>query len=99
MSLELNFVAHGLAHAIAAERVTGVIETAPAYASLLVHYDPGEVAFDRLVETIGALARSLGSTDTMTLRSRLFYFPHRLSRPVERGGGGPLHRGSRGEDP
>ena len=75
MSLDLNFVAHGLAHAIAAERVKGVIETAPAYASLLVHYDPGEVSFDRLTEEIGALARSLGSSDAMTLESRLFYFP------------------------
>lgn len=75
MSLDLNFVAHGLAHAIAAERVTGVIETAPAYASLLVHYDPYEVSFDRLTEEVGALARSLGSSDTMTLESRLFYFP------------------------
>ena len=75
MSLDLNFVAHGLAHAIAAERVKGVIETAPAYASLLVHYDPGEVSFDRLTEEVSALARSLGSSDAMTLESRLFYFP------------------------
>ena len=75
MSLDLNFVAHGLAHAIAAERVKGVIETAPAYASLLVHYDPSEVSFDRLTEEIGVLARSLGSSDAMTLESRLFYFP------------------------
>ena len=75
MSLELNFVAHGLAHTIAAGGVKGVIETAPAYASLLVHYDPGAVSFDRLTEAIGTLARSLDSSDEMTLESRLFYFP------------------------
>ena len=75
MSLDLNFAAHGLAHAIATERVTGVLETAPAYASLLVHYDPGETSFERLTRAIGTLARSLGSSDAMTLESRLFYFP------------------------
>lgn len=75
MSLDLNFMAHGLAQAIAAERPKGVIETAPAYASLLIHYDPGEIAFDRLVQEIGRLARALGPSDAVTLDSRLFYFP------------------------
>jgi KipI family sensor histidine kinase inhibitor len=75
MSLDLNFLAHGLAHAIAAERPRGVIETAPAYASLLVHYDPGEIGFDRLIEEMSALAHALGPSDAITLDSRLFYFP------------------------
>ncbi len=75
MSLGLNFIAHGLAHAIAAVRPRGVIETAPAYASLLVHYDPGEVSFDRLTEEMGDIVRSLGPAESIRLESRLFYFP------------------------
>ncbi len=39
MSLELNFVAQGLAALVAENTPKGVIETSPAYASLLVHYE------------------------------------------------------------
>ena len=75
MSLGLNFTAHGLAHAIARARPRGVIETAPAYASLLVHYDPGAVSFDRLTAEMGDIFHSLGPAGSIRLESRLFYFP------------------------
>ena len=39
MNLELNFMAQGLADAIVQDRTKGIIETAPCFASLLVHYD------------------------------------------------------------
>ena len=37
-----------LDRAMAAEPVTGVTETVPTYRSLLVHYDPEQIDFDRL---------------------------------------------------
>ena len=75
MRLDLNFFVHGVARAIATERTRGVIETSPAYASLLVHYDPNEVSLDRLKEEFRVLASSLGAAVDARLESRLFYFP------------------------
>ena len=43
MNLELNFLAQGLAAMIAAQKIAGVVETAPSFASLLVHYEPDEI--------------------------------------------------------
>jgi len=43
MNLELNFMAQGLATAIGAQRIGGVIETAPCFASMLIHYEPDDI--------------------------------------------------------
>ena len=75
MNLELNFLAQGLASAIAAERTKGVVETAPCFASLLVHYDPDLVSYDDLQRETARLIRSLGPSDDLVLESRLFYLP------------------------
>lgn len=74
-NLELNFKAQGLAALLKAERTPGVIETAPAFASLLVHYEPDEIGYARLIEELGALAGQLGSSEELVLDSRLFYLP------------------------
>ncbi len=84
MNLELNFLAHGLAALIASEKPKGVIETAPAFASLLVHYDPDEVSYTRVVEEMQELMRSLGSSDQLVLDSRLFYLPTAYLDPWSR---------------
>jgi len=75
MNLELNFMAQGLASAIAAQRTKGVVETAPCFASLLVHYDPDLISFADLRGEMMALIRSLGPSDDIVLDSRLFYLP------------------------
>jgi len=84
MSLELNFVAQGLAAAVAESPPRGVIETSPAYASLLIHYEPDEVGYDCLKEEMAERARSLGSSDDVELNSRLFYFPTAYLDPWSR---------------
>jgi KipI family sensor histidine kinase inhibitor len=75
MNLELNFMGQGLAKAIGAAGTKGVIETAPCFASMLVHYEPDEIGFDDLKNEMGALIAALGSADSIELPSRLFYFP------------------------
>jgi KipI family sensor histidine kinase inhibitor len=75
MNLELNFMGQGLAKAIGEAGTKGVIETAPCFASMLVHYEPDEVGFDDLKNEMGALIAALGSADSIELPSRLFYFP------------------------
>ena len=75
MNLEENFLAQGLAEAIVENRVKGVIETAPCFASMLIHYEPDEIAFDDLQREMLALIGSLGPIDDIELDSRLFIFP------------------------
>lgn len=75
MSLDLNFLAQGLASAIVSERIPGVVETAPCFASLLVHYEPELTSYDKLSSELIALTASLGSPDDLVLESRLFYLP------------------------
>jgi KipI family sensor histidine kinase inhibitor len=75
MNLELNFMAQGLAEAIAQSGIKGVIETAPCFASMLVHYEPDEISFADLKREMHRLIATLGSSDHIELNSRLFYFP------------------------
>ena len=46
-----------LDRSLAREPVAGVTETVPTYRSLLVHYDPLQIAFDALSEKLVALAQ------------------------------------------
>jgi KipI family sensor histidine kinase inhibitor len=46
-----------LDRALVAEPVSGVTETVPTYRSLLVHYDPCQIGFDKLGEKLIALAQ------------------------------------------
>jgi urea carboxylase len=75
MNLELNFIAQGLATALGHERTKGVIETAPCFASLLIHYEPDDVSFGDLVTEVTKLSAALGPSDNLELESRIFYFP------------------------
>lgn len=54
MTLELNFLAQGLGAAIAESNIDGVIETAPCFASMLVHYDPDRIGFGDLQKELSA---------------------------------------------
>lgn len=75
MNLELNFMAQGLAGAIDEHKTKGVVETAPCFASMLVHYEPEEISFDDLQREMMRLIDSLGPSDDLVLDSRLFCFP------------------------
>ncbi len=75
MSLELNFMAQGLGTAISDSGISGVIETAPCFASMLVHYEPDQIGFGDLQKVLSALIETLGPSDDLELPSRLFYFP------------------------
>ncbi len=74
MNLDLNFLAQGLASVILEQEINGIIETAPCFASMLVHYDPDIISKTDLVQELKNLINSLGSTNEIELQSRLFYF-------------------------
>jgi KipI family sensor histidine kinase inhibitor len=75
MNLELNFMAQGLANVITENQTKGVVETAPCFASMLIHYEPEQIKFKDLQKEMEGLIGSLGSSDEIELDSRLFYFP------------------------
>jgi len=74
MNLELNFTAQGLATKIEEQKTRGIVETAPCFASMLVHYEPNDISFDDVVKELKALIADLGPTDDIELSSRIFYF-------------------------
>jgi len=73
LTLDLNFMAQGLAKALVEQKVTGVIETVPCFASLLVHYDPERIRHGDLARELLRMAGQLGSIENVTLDSRLHY--------------------------
>jgi len=75
LTLELNFFSQGLARAAAAEKVSGVIETAPCFSSLLIHYEPDDITFADLQSEMLRLAKTIGAGDDVEVDSRLLYFP------------------------
>lgn len=75
LNLELNFRAQGLAKLIAEQKLRGIVETAPFFASILLHYDPDLISFDDLKTEMARLIRTIETLDDVELDSRLIYFP------------------------
>ncbi|HML02625.1 MAG TPA: 5-oxoprolinase subunit PxpB [Candidatus Bathyarchaeia archaeon] len=49
IDLQINHAVHALFNALEKAKINGVDECVPAYASLLVYYDPLKISYDRLV--------------------------------------------------
>jgi hypothetical protein len=60
-----------LDRAMAAEPIAGVTETVPTYRSLLVHYDPEQINYDKLGEKVLALAQRPIPATTKSRRWRI----------------------------
>ena len=75
MDLEINFTSQNLAKAIHDNKIKGVYETSPCFASMLIHYNPDEIKFNDLKNQMKSLIKSLGPTDDIEINSRIFSFP------------------------
>lgn len=75
---ELNRRVHSLDRRLQARAIEGVIETVPAFASVLVHYDPVQVGYRQVAEW---LDRELAQSDEAAARPR-----RRIEVPVRYGG-------------
>ncbi len=75
MNLELNFKAQGIASEIKRQKVRGVHETLPCFASLLIHYEPDIIGFEDLKREILKLIEDSGDFSDIEVPSRLFRFP------------------------
>jgi urea carboxylase len=84
LNLELNFRAQGLAQLIAENKIKGIVETAPFFASILLHYDPDLVSYDALKIEMQRLIDSITTLDDVELNSRLIYFPAAYLDPWSR---------------
>src|SRR5215813_13874898 len=60
-----------LDRALTAAKVEGITETVPTYRSLLVHYDPVQIGFDALGETLLVLASRPAPASTKSRRWRV----------------------------
>ncbi|MEP0807155.1 MAG: 5-oxoprolinase subunit PxpB [Chloroflexota bacterium] len=78
MDFKVNQRVHALANLIEASPMDGVIETVPAYATLLVHYDPLLVSFAKVRDF---LREKLSQAEAAAARS-----PKRVEVPVRYGG-------------
>jgi KipI family sensor histidine kinase inhibitor len=78
MDFKVNQRVHALANLIEASPMDGVIETVPAYATLLVHYDPLVVSFAKVRDF---LREKLSQAEAAAARS-----PKRVEVPVRYGG-------------
>jgi KipI family sensor histidine kinase inhibitor len=78
MDFKVNQRVHALANLIEASPMDGVIETVPAYATLLVHYDPLVVSFAKVRDF---LREKLSQAEAAVARS-----PKRVEVPVRYGG-------------
>jgi KipI family sensor histidine kinase inhibitor len=75
LTLELNFFSQSLARATAEQKIAGVVETAPCFSSLLIHYEPDAISFADLQREMLRLAQTIGASDDVEVDSRLLYLP------------------------
>lgn len=78
MDFKVNQRIHALAHLIETSSIPGVIETVPAYATLLVHYDPLIVSFAQVKDF---LREKLAQGETAAARK-----PRQIEVAVRYGG-------------
>ena len=78
IDITINQRVHALAALINLSPLDGVVETVPAYASLLIHYDPGLLAYARICSWVRG---KLDQLESATLRA-----PRQFEVPVRYGG-------------
>ncbi|MBE04562.1 MAG: transporter [Gammaproteobacteria bacterium] len=74
-AIELNFMALSLMRLINEGNIDGIIDTTPAYNSLLIEYEPDHISTMDLTNELHSLFKSLGSIEDIEIESRLAYLP------------------------
>ncbi|MFD5552548.1 carboxyltransferase domain-containing protein [Streptomyces sp. NPDC127068] len=75
LDLELNFYVTAVAAALAARRVAGLVEAAPGFRSLLLHYEPTLIGRDALVDVLEDVHGAQPPVRSLTLPSRRITLP------------------------
>jgi len=75
MSFDLNFLVHSLTASIRQENPKGIIELVPCIATIMVSYNPTEIRYEALIDTIESIRHGLGDLGSLVLDSRIYYVP------------------------
>ncbi|QIM15494.1 carboxyltransferase domain-containing protein [Leucobacter insecticola] len=75
MSLEANFVANSIAVGLEDRALPGIIDICPANASLLVRFNPDELAHDELERTVRELETEVKKAAVQELDTRIIEVP------------------------
>ena len=78
IDLSINQRVHALDALLRMREIPGVIETVPAYATLLVYYDPLTLTFDQIVKRV--------RTEMAWVKENISRKPRRVEVPVRYGG-------------
>ena len=63
ISQEINRKIRAITLAIEREKIEGIVEVVPTYRSLMIHYDPLEIEYKKLVGTLKKLESNLANID------------------------------------
>lgn len=75
MQLESNFIANAMAAELEARALGGLIDICPANASLLIRFDPDEIAPDALESTVRSIEATVRAATTQELATRIIEVP------------------------
>ncbi len=78
IDLSINQRVHNLDALLHAKKISGVVETVSAYATLLVYYDPLILSFKQIVERV--------KTEMESVEENVYRKPRRIEVPVRYGG-------------
>jgi len=84
MSLEANFTVMGIAQALRARAIEGVVDICPANASFLIRFDPDVLAPDELEALVRKVEDEVEQTPAMTLNTRIVEVPVWYADPFTR---------------
>jgi len=84
LDLTLNFFVLAVDGALAERPVDGVVEVAPGFRSILVRYDPNEIAASELVERLRTVHQELPAESEMEIPSRRIRLPVALDDSTSR---------------
>ncbi len=86
IDLTINQRVHTLANLITASSINGIIETVPAYATLLVHYDPLALSFTQIKNILRKKLAHIQENESRKSRQARPEFYRRVEVPVRYGG-------------
>jgi len=84
LDLTLNFFVLAVDRALGERDIDGVIETAPGFRSILVSYDPAEIAATDLLEELRTVHRELPAEHDIEIPSRRIRLPVALDESTTR---------------
>ncbi len=75
LNLDMNFEVLSLAKVIKENKIKGIIETIPSFATILIHYNPGQIKVSVLMDVCKELIEEIGPIEDLEIPSRLIEIP------------------------